>query len=302
MWMVMALHGAALAAGPDSGPEQRHEILNQGEVGIGLTVPAHTTWDSDFRLNGEKVERRMTRSTTVYALDPAVGLIDGLEIGARLPVVQNIAGRAGDPETTRFGLGDISFHAGGEARFDRVGLGGRLSVKAPSGQSTPEGANPALPLGSGQPDMDITAHLTQWSGGIHLLGTVGYQIRFEGEKVQDGRSVDFKPGGVLHLEGGLQSWSSGRYSAGIAVLYHVSEADQIEQAENMEAVGEGSALTSAVVSFTVRAAEFLDLSIETRTENVAGSLSLVDTGIPMWGRNTPAAKMVPIQIRADFRI
>ena len=86
------------------------------------------------------------------------------------------------------------------------------------------------------------------------------------------------------------------------MLYHVSQADQVEQAGSMEAVGEGSALASAVVSFTVRAADFLDLSIATRTENVAGTLSLVDTGIPMWGRNTPAAKMVPIQIRADFRI
>ncbi len=302
MWMVMALHGAALAAGPDAGPEQRHEILNQGEVGIGLTAPAHTTWDADFRPDGEKVERRMTRSSTVYALDPSVGLLNGLEIGARLPVVQNIAGRAGDPDTTRFGLGDISFHAGGEVRFEQVDIGGRLKVKAPSGQSTPEGDNPALPLGSGQPDMDITAHLTQWSGGVHLLGTVGYQIRFEGEKVQDGQSVDFKPGGVLHLEGGLKSWASGRYAAGIAVLYHVAEADQVEQAGDMEAVGEGSALASAVVSFTVRAADFLDLSIATRTENVAGTLSLVDTGVPLWGRNSPSAKMVPIQIRADFRI
>ena len=114
--------------------------------------------------------------------------------------------------------------------------------------------------------------------------------------------MDFKPGGVLHLEGGLKSWASGRYAAGIAVLYHVAEADQVEQAGDMEAVGEGSALASAVVSFTVRAADFLDLSIATRTENVAGTLSLVDTGVPLWGRNSPSAKMVPIQIRADFRI
>jgi hypothetical protein len=300
--MVMIFHGAALAAGPDSGPEQRHEILNQGEVGIGLTVPAHTTWNADYTSDGEKVERQMTRSSTVYALDPAVGLIDGLEIGARLPIVQNVAGRAGDPDSTRFGLGDISFHVGGEARVKQVDLGGRLAVKAPSGQPTGGGGNPALPLGSGQPDMDLTAHLTQWSGGVHLLGTVGYQIRFEGEKTIGAQTFDYKPGGVFHLEGGLKSWASGRYGAGISVLYHVSQADQLEVGGSMDPVGEGSALTSAVVSFTVRAADFLDLSLETRTENVAGSLSLVDTGIALWGRNTQVAKMVPIQVRADFRI
>jgi len=186
--------------------------------------------------------------------------------------------------------------------LDQLDIGGVARVKLGSGDTSSGNGNPAHALGSGQPDLDLVAHLTRWSGDVLVDGEVGYLLRFEGLKNVGNTEFDYKPGDVFHMEAGVTAWNSGRYGAGLHALYHSAQPELWEKGGGLEAVGDGAALTSVVIRFVVRAADVLDFELATRSNNIGSSLSMVETGIPVFGRNTNVVNGVPIQVNARFRI
>ena len=295
LFLIMGLMStSAWAAQPDAGPGERHLTRDKGEVGLLLVAPAWTRYTGRFNQAGKyrSVEERY--SVSVYSLGGSVGIIDGLEVGFGLPFVQTVVGAAGDPERSRFGLGDTTYHISGEARLDRIDVGGTLTTKAATGNTDQDLINPAWPLGTGQTDLDMTAHLFRSAGDLSVHGKLGYTKRFQGTLQTATGDLDYEPGNVMHMEAGLVNWVNGQYGAGLAVLFHVVEADRHDLGQGLAPVGEGSAVASVAASFTVRSSEWLHLKVDTRTPGTGTGLSVVDTGAPIWGRNVRSTTFPPL--------
>ncbi len=294
-WMV-----ASAAAEVMPGPSKHHLLREQGEVGIELTAVGWGRYVGRYDSNGERYTTSLPHTVDVHGVRPTVGIIDGLELGLEAMLVQSVAGPAGDPNQTRFGFGDMSFHAAGEVRLEPLDFGGRLTVKAPTGNNDPVRGNLAWPVGTGQPDLDFTAHLHRSAGDVTVLAQTGYTKRFVGEKHLGPTTFDYEPGNIFHLEMGVTQWSGYRYAVGLTGLFHAAEADRWEMGHGLKPVGTGSAAASLVATFTLRAADWVDVSLATRQRGVA--VGTVDTGMVFWGRNLPTTTLPPLLLTALFRI
>jgi hypothetical protein len=292
----------ALGAEPDGGPGQRHLLRDKGEVGLLLTAPAWIRYTGRYDQSGKYRSVVERYSVSVYSFDGSVGIIDGLQLGFGLPMVQTVVGAAGDPDKSRFGLGDMTTHIGGEIRLDSIDVGGRLTTKTSTGDTAQDLINPAWPLGTGQTDLDLTVHLFRYAGDLTVQAKVGYSKRFAGELQTPTEKIDYEPGNVLHLEAGLVNWVNGQYGAGLAGLFHVVEADRQDLGGGLKPVGQGSAVVSIAASFTVRAAEWLHLVIDTRTSGLGTGAGIVETGAPVWGRNIRSTTFPPIMLSALVEI
>ncbi len=288
------LSTSVMAAKPDGGPDEQHILRDKGEVGILLIVPGWTRYTGRFNQAGRyrSVEERY--SVSVYSLGGSVGIIDGLQLGFGMPLVQTVVGAAGDPEKSRFGLGDTTYHIAGEARLDRIDVGGTITAKAYTGDTDQDLINPAWPLGTGQADLDMTAHLFRNAGDLSVHGKIGYTKRFKGTLQTATSELDYEPGNILHLEAGLVNWVNGQYGAGLSGLFHVVEAERQDLGSGLTPVGEGSAVASLAASFTIRAAKWIHLELDTRTPGIGTGAGIVDTGAPIWGRNVRSTTFPPL--------
>ena len=160
----------------------------------------------------------------------------------------------------------------------------------------------AWPLGTGQSDLDMTAHIYRSAGDLSVLGKIGYTKRFQGTLQTPTEKLDYEPGNVLHLEAGLVNWVNGQYGAGLAGLFHVVEADRQDLGNGLEAVGQGSAVASLAASFTVRATEWLHLELDTRTPGLGTGSGVVETGAPVWGRNVRSTTFPPLMFSVFVEI
>jgi len=288
------LSTTAWSAQPDAGPGERHMLRDKGEVGLLLTAPGWTRYTGRYNRAGKHRSVFERYSVSIYGLGGSVGIVDGLEVGFSLPMVQTVVGAAGDPDQSRFGLGDTTYHVAGEARLDRIDVGGTLTTKAANGDTAQDLNNPAWPLGTGQTDLDFTLHLFRNAGDLSVHGEIGFTKRFAGELETPTQTLDYEPGNIIHLETGLTNWVNGQYGAGLAGLFHTAEADRQDHGNGLVAVGEGTAVASIVASFTVRAAEFLHVAVETRTPGIGIGTGIVDTGVPVWGRNVRTSTFPPL--------
>ncbi len=288
------LSTSALAAQPDAGPAEHHILRDKGEVGILLVVPAWTRYTGRYDRAGKYRSVFERYSVSQYSMAGSVGIIDGLQLGFSMPLVQTVVGAAGDPEKSRFGLGDTTYQVAGEARLERIDVGATLTTKAPTGSTDQDLINPAWPLGTGQTDMDLTVHLFRNAGDLSVHGKAGFTKRFAGTLQMATGEVDYEPGNVVHLEAGLVNWVNGQYGAGLAAMFHTEEADRQDLGSGLTAVGEGSAVVSVAASFTLRAAEWLHLKMDTRTPGLGTGVGVVDTGAPIWGRNVRTTTFPPL--------
>jgi hypothetical protein len=296
------LSSSALAAKPDAGPGEQHLLRDKGEVGIGLTAPAWTRYTGRFDHSGKYRSVFERYSVSIYGVDGSVGIIDGLQLGFGLPIVHTVVGAAGDPEKSRFGLGDTTYHLAGEARLADLDLGGRLTVKAPTGDTAQDLINPAWPLGTGQTDLDTTLHIYSSAGDLSVLGRIGYTKRFAGQLQTPTEKIDYQPGNILHLEASLVNWVNGQYGAGLAGLFHVVEVGRQDHGDGLQTVGQGSAVASIAASFTVRATEWMHLKIDTRTPGLGTGLGVIETGATLWGRNVRTTTTPPLMLTALVEI
>ena len=296
------LSTTALAAKPDAGPGEQHLLRDKGEVGLLLAAPAWTRYTGRYNQAGKYRSVFERYSVSVYSLDGSVGIIDGLQVGFGLPMVHTVVGAAGDPDKSRFGIGDTTYHLAGEARLADLDLGGRVTFKAATGDTAQDLINPAWPLGTGQSDLDVTGHIYRSAGDLSVLGKIGYTKRFQGTLQTPTEKLDYEPGNVLHLEAGLVNWVNGQYGAGLAGLFHVVEADRQDLGNGLEAVGQGSAVASLAASFTLRATEWLHIELDTRTPGLGTGAGVVETGAPVWGRNVRTTTFPPLMFSVFVEI
>ena len=292
--------GVALAAEPMPGPTQHHLLRDAGEVGIELTPVGWGRYAARYDDQGQRFPTALPRTVDVHGVRPTVGIIDGLQLGAELMAVQSVAGPAGDPDQTRFGFGDMSLHVAGEIRLEPLDFGARVTVKIATGNSDAIRGNKAWPVGTGQPDLDFTGHIHRAAGDVTVLGEMGFTKRFLGEKHLETTSFDYEPGNIFHLEMGVTQWSSYQYAVGLSGLFHTAEADRWKVGGDLEPVGTGSAAASLVATFTLRAADWVDVSLATRQRGIG--VGTVDTGMVFWGRNTPSTTLPPLLLTVLFRI
>lgn len=294
-WMAIAT-----AAEPMPGPPKHHLLRDQGEVGIEVTVVGWSRYAGRYDEAGVRTPVALPRTVDVHGVRPTVGIIDGVEFGVEAMLVQGVAGSAGDPEQTRVGFGDLLIHLAGELRLEPLDLGGTITVKAPTGNSEVIPGNQAWPVGTGQSDLDMSAHLHRSVGDVTVLATAGYTKRFVGQTQIGHANIDQEPGNIVHLQMGVTQWSGYRYAVGLSGLFHAAEADRQDLGLGLKPVSAGSAAASLVATFTLRAADWVDVSLATRQRGVG--VGTVDTGMVFWGRNIDTTTLPPILLSALFRI
>jgi hypothetical protein len=300
---------AAASAAPAANPKL---VLDKGavEVKAGFTIARGTSIfdkDGNVRTFGEAIagmtgDPNATANahlfSMVFDLSARYGIMDGLEVGAHVPVLENSltgSGTAGggnfNVDNSKTGLSDVSVNAAYEARLPAVNVGGGLFVKLPTGKSKGL-AMDEYALGSGQTDIGLGARASKALGPVELELALGYIIRLEGEYDTMAGTTKLKPGNVLHADVGVTYWFSPKVAARLDVQYYTTSNTEVAGTEAPDSASNAFTAMPAVIvrvqpkMVVTLAGGYARVGTSGGTQTFTGSgPSILSTGYALFGQN-----------------